>query len=92
MSLSSGQTQIIPNIVQNKVTGTQQGNTLTVAVTSGAPTNIVGANLVPQIHRQTSVSSAGTISYLHLFFVYIFSYLFCPFIFDYGNFYITYLE
>ena len=54
-------TQLIPNIVQNKVSGTpqQQAGTLTVAVSSGAPTNIVGANLVPQIQRQTSVSTAG---------------------------------
>ena len=76
VSLSSGQTQIIPNIVQNKILGTQQG-TLTVAVTSGAPTNIVGANLVlnSQIHRQTSVSTAGIIIIIFclmvlLFFIY----------------------
>lgn len=76
MSLSTGQTQIIPNIVQNKVTGTQQGNTLTVAVTSGAPTNIVGANLIPQIHRQTSVSSAGILMFLrfHLFVFFYFKF------------------
>ena len=64
MGIQTGQgttTQIIPNIVQNKVSGTpqQQAGTLTVAVSSGAPTNIVGANLVPQIQRQTSVSTAG---------------------------------
>jgi len=48
--------------VQNKVVpggNQQQAGTLTVAVSSGAPTNIVGANLVPQIQRQTSASTGG---------------------------------
>lgn len=75
VGLSSVQTQIIPNVVQNKVTNSiQQGNTLTVAVSSGAPTNIVGANLVPQIHRQTAVSTAGIITFFVVIKLEILSY------------------